>query len=601
MFTATALIQKQVSGARRGKPSPIAARAPWFWALLLITACLFIYGCTDYDAATVYTASTPNSGREQLSAIYDQIIFKYYREPAPKEILTHALEGLAKPQGMPPVGTEWTGDKLSLVMGRKRIILGPVNNLAAEYDSLLAAYDFALANSPGIDPRSIWLSMAKSMAALDPHSSYLTASEYKQLKEDAAGRFSGVGIEITIRDKKLIIVSPIEGTPGHAAGLLANDHIWAVDGAQTKGLSLMDIVKLIRGPEGTLVTLEVVRKGRQGRLIFKIRRSIIPLKSITHKMLRNGIEYIRISTFQENSAGKLLEVLEDIQSRGGAAKGLVLDLRNNPGGLLDECAMIADSFLSDNKKIVSIQGRDKSQVLEMSASQNQLLPNLPMVVLLNNGSASASEIVSGALQDNKRALLVGTQSFGKGSVQSILPLAEGALRLTTSQYMTPDNKFIQAIGIKPDVYMPFRTEDGDINTEPVTRERDLENSLSAASDYQKISLDGTPWLKNLSLEIDDNQLEFAIQVLEKYSATLGPWVDHGHYLATARSLINANNHSSMFPVHWGPPQMAPVAAQRMRGPHGAYVPLAAGLLPQRPISPLEFSGLSPAGRSARLN
>jgi len=292
------------------------------------------------------------------------------------------------------------------------------------------------------------------LGSLDPHSAYLTPELYKELQVDTKGSFGGLGIEITNRGGVLTVVSPIEDTPAARAGILPGDQIIKIDGEFTKDLSLADAVKKMRGPRGSKVVVAVKREGVSDLLDFTLTRENIQIQSIKYKDLGDGYGYIRITQFQERTATALDEAIASI-SRGNDdnLRGLILDLRNDPGGLLSQAVKVADTFL-DSGLIVYTDGRLDSQKQKYFAHKPGSHTEFPMVVLVNGGTASAAEIVAGALQDHKRALVLGTQTFGKGSVQTILPLDDqSALRLTTALYYTPSGRSIQATGIAPDILM----------------------------------------------------------------------------------------------------------------------------------------------------
>ncbi|VAV83736.1 Carboxyl-terminal protease [hydrothermal vent metagenome] len=286
---------------------------------------------------------------------------------------------------------------------------------------------------------------------LDPHSSFMTPDDYKEMQIDTKGSFGGVGIEIGIRDGILVVVSPIEDTPAFKAGLQAKDFIVKIENKPTKDMSLGDAVKLIRGKRGTPVKLWIMREGFKKPKAFDVVRDIIKIKSVKFKDLGDGFGYVRITQFQEKTTVDLEKALVALGSRTGKIKGLVLDLRNNPGGLLPQAVSVSNKFLSGGV-IVSTKGRLRGQSMEFTADRFGTHPYYPMVVLVNEGSASASEIVAGALQDHHRAVVLGANTFGKGSVQTIIPLSDGsAVRITTSKYYTPSGRSIQAKGIEPDI------------------------------------------------------------------------------------------------------------------------------------------------------
>jgi carboxyl-terminal processing protease len=289
------------------------------------------------------------------------------------------------------------------------------------------------------------------LSSLDPHSAYLTPDLYKELQMDTQGRFGGLGIEITIRGGILTVVSPIEDTPAAKAGVKPGDQIFKIEDEFTKDMTLVDAVKKMRGPRGTKITISIKREGVPELINFTLVRDTIRVQSVRSRNLEEGYGYIRLAQFQERSDRDLQRSLEKMAAEKSGIKGVVLDLRNNPGGLLTQAVRIADLFL-DSGMIVYTDGRIESQKQKYFAQKDGSWMDFPMVVLVNGGSASASEIVAGALQDHKRAVVLGTKTFGKGSVQTILPLDDSsALRLTTARYFTPKGRSIQAAGIVPDI------------------------------------------------------------------------------------------------------------------------------------------------------
>ena len=288
------------------------------------------------------------------------------------------------------------------------------------------------------------------LSSLDPHSSYMSPEDYKELQIETQGSFSGIGIEITMKDSILTVVSPIDDTPAFKGGLKAGDKILKIAGETTKNITLMGAVKKLRGPKGTDVTISIHREGWTELKDVTLTRDDIPLLSVKSKVLEPGYGYLRIRSFQANTTRDFKEALQEL-SKEHALKGLVLDLRNNPGGLLEQSVRISDIFLEDGL-IVYTKARRKENNLSFSAHKNFIKYDFPIIVLVNEGSASASEIVAGALQDHKRALILGAQTFGKGSVQTIHPMTNGAgVRLTTALYYTPSGRSIQAKGITPDI------------------------------------------------------------------------------------------------------------------------------------------------------
>jgi len=303
-----------------------------------------------------------------------------------------------------------------------------------------------------VKPKDLIYGALKGMlSSLDPHSQFMDPDTYNELKVDTEGKFGGIGIEITIKDGLLTIVTPIEDTPAWKVGIKANDRIVKINNELTRDITLTDAVKKLRGKAGNPVNLTILRESEKKILEFKIVRDIIKIKDIKEsKILEDGIAYIRLVEFRENTAQDVNAVLENLTKQGMNA--LILDLRNNPGGLLDQAVRVAEKFIEKGKLMVYTKGRKPSQNLKFLSRSNHPIINLPMVVLINEGSASGSEIVAGCLQDYKRAIIMGTKSFGKGSVQTVVPLRDGsALRLTTAKYFTPLGKVIHGKGVIPDI------------------------------------------------------------------------------------------------------------------------------------------------------
>lgn len=302
----------------------------------------------------------------------------------------------------------------------------------------------------------IYGSLKGMLSSLDPYSQFLDPEAYREIKVDTEGRFGGVGVEISFRDGILTVISPVDGTPAAKAGLAPGDKIVRINGESTRGLTLEDSVKLLRGKPGTTVEITVLREG-EGRLIdFTIQRAIIKVQSIKEALvLRDQIGYIRISEFQENTPRDLRTALKDLESEN--IEGLILDLRNNPGGLLSVAIEVAEEFVPREKLIVYTKGRDADQETRFSSKGVEKARPYPIAVLINGGSASASEIVAGAMKDHRLGIVLGTKTFGKGSVQTVIPMRDGsAIRLTTAKYFTPSGNLIHGVGITPDIEVPYR-------------------------------------------------------------------------------------------------------------------------------------------------
>ena len=319
--------------------------------------------------------------------------------------------------------------------------------------------------------------------SLDPHSALLPLDAYEDLQIDTKGKFTGIGIHITMQDGFVTVISPIEDTPAYRAGIKARDRIIKVDGNSAK--DLREAVRMMRGPKGTKVVVTILREGVKKPLEFELVRDVIPIQSVKQIILEPGYGYIRLSNFTGTTTNEMEQALNKLENSETPLKGLILDLRNNGGGLLNQSIKVADLFLDDGK-ILSIKGRNKKNTKVFKASDSGKKRDYPMVVLINSGSASASEIVAGALQDHKRALILGTTSFGKGSVQTVETLRDGSgLKLTIARYYTPNDRSIQAKGIEPDIYLKLRRLDPKEvaqKDEGLLKEKDLENHLDAEPD-----------------------------------------------------------------------------------------------------------------------
>jgi len=330
------------------------------------------------------------------------------------------------------------------------------NDTAATYENLrLFTEVLSIVQSQYVDevaPKDIIYNAIKgTLRGLDPHSSFLDPEMYREMQVETSGSFGGLGIEITLRDDVLTVVAPIEGTPAYRAGIQPGDRILKIEGLTTKDMQLSDAVKRMRGKPGSKITISIVREGWSEPKDFFITREQIRVQSVRANQLEPGIEYIRLRQFQEQTANDL-ETSLDKYVKEGKIQGLVLDLRNNPGGLLTAAVEVTEKFLESGKLVVYTEGRVRNQNMRFSSNAKRVFSDFPIVVLVNQGSASASEIVAGALQDWGRAVVIGTQSFGKGSVQTIIPLSDGSgLRLTTAKYFTPKGRSIHGKGITPDI------------------------------------------------------------------------------------------------------------------------------------------------------
>lgn len=351
------------------------------------------------------------------------------------------------------------------------------------------------------------------LGGLDPHSAYLSPESFKDIRIGTEGQFGGLGIEVTMENGFVKVVAPIDDTPAYDAGMKAGDLIIRLDDKQVKGMTLNEAVRLMRGEPGSSIKLTVVREGEAKPLEFTIERAVIKITSVKSRMLEDGYAYVRISQFQGGTAEALKKTLSNLKEQeSGSLKGLVLDLRNNPGGTLNGAVAVSDTFLT-NGVVVYTKGRAEDSKLRFTATPTDYLDGAPIVVLVNGGSASASEIVAGALQDHNRAIIMGTKTFGKGSVQTILPMNNGAaLKLTTARYYTPSDRSIQATGIEPDVTVEdlklAKNEDGPGDT---LRESDLSGHL----ENENGSSSGETTADSSQASVDDDfQLREALNLLK---------------------------------------------------------------------------------------
>ena len=367
-----------------------------------------------------------------------------------------------------------------------------------------------------VDDKTLLDSAIRGMlAGLDPHSAYLDSEAYEELQVGTTGEFGGLGIEVGMEDGFVKVIAPIDDTPAQRAGIKAGDLVIRLDDTPVKGMTLNDAVKIMRGKPGTDIVLTIVREGLDKPLQIKITRDIIKVKSVKSRTLAPGYGYLRISQFQSKTADYLVDAIKKLKKEnGGTLKGLILDLRNNPGGVLNGAVAVSDAFLTKGL-IVYTEGRIDDSSLRFNATPDDIIDNAPMVVLVNQGSASASEIVAGALQDQKRAIIMGEQTFGKGSVQTILPLSGGtALKLTTARYFTPSGRSIQAEGIKPDIELrPLEVSEVEKGIEPL-KEADLSRHLQNGNGGAKHDANKADKSADEALVHDDYQLYEALNMLK---------------------------------------------------------------------------------------
>lgn len=349
------------------------------------------------------------------------------------------------------------------------------------------------------------------MSSLDPHSGFMSPDAYKEMQVDTKGEFGGLGIQIGIKDSALTVIAPIEDTPAYKAGIKSGDRIIKIGDQGTKDMSLMDAVNKMRGPKDTTISLTIMREGWKEPQIFSLKRDIIKIKSVKYRKLDSGIGYIKITQFQEQTAADLSAALTKLNEE--KTESLILDLRNNPGGLLNSAVDVASHFLPKDKLVVYIKDRSGERTEYKTGGFKSYDEKPLMIVLVNQGSASASEIVAGALKDWHRAVILGVQTFGKGSVQSVIPLSDGSgLRLTTARYYTPSGTSIQSTGINPDIVVKIETKNG-VKEHAVVREKDLDRHLRNDQSDDKKSDENEKAPLEVS-EKDDLQLQRAVDLLK---------------------------------------------------------------------------------------
>ena len=349
------------------------------------------------------------------------------------------------------------------------------------------------------------------LEGLDPHSTFLNEKDFKDLQIGTKGEFGGLGIEVTMEDGFVKVITPIDDTPAYKAGVKSGDLIIEIDTKPVKGLSLNQAVDLMRGKVGSPILLTIARTGENGPIEIKIVRAKIKVKSVKYEIIDDNYGYIRISSFQNKTGNNLYDAISNLKKDAkGNIKGFVIDMRNNPGGVLGAAVDVSDAFIKGKKKLVFTKGKTENAVYEFTSNNTDLAEGKPIVVLINGGSASASEIVAGALQDHKRAIIMGTQSFGKGSVQTILPItSKTAVKITTARYYTPNGRSIQAKGITPDIIVKD-LELSSLNKNKMIKESDLKGHLKNTDKKNK---DGEPQAQNKKLE-NDYQLSEAINLLK---------------------------------------------------------------------------------------
>ncbi len=418
-------------------------------------------------------------------------------------------------------------------MQESQLPLQDLRNFTEIFDRIRSSYV-----EPVDDKTLLQYAIDGMLSNLDPHSDYLLPEDFSELQEHTTGKFGGLGIEVGIEDGLIKVVSPIDDTPAEKAGIKAGDFIVSLDGEPVREMSLTNAIDKMRGEPGTDIELSIRREGEQELLEFVLTRAEIKVASVRGEDLGDGIGYLRITQFQDKSGSELVEAITKLQDQASENKerlnGLVLDLRNNPGGVLDAAVEVSDAFLNTGL-IVYTEGRISESDFRYSATETTVAQDIPLIVLINGGSASASEIVAGALQDHKRAVIVGTQSFGKGSVQSVLPIGGNkAIKLTTARYFTPNGRSIQAQGIQPDVHV----EQSEVTTyeQSYYKESDLPGHLSNG-ESDNAEVEG----ENSDHQVSDDLLSKDFQLYQAYTLLKGWSVFQHHAMPTSPLVDETKN------------------------------------------------------------
>jgi len=472
--------------------------------------------------------------------VMSQVLNNYVLAIDPVRLAVGTIEGMSSVVGGERVVAERRGDAVELRAGDASLILPLAADGKTNRESLAAAYRFIRKNAPAIRSQDLAYGAIDGMLAqLDPHSSFMPPELYKEMQVETQGNFGGVGIQVAVKDRQLTVVMPIAGTPAERAGLQPGDRIAKIDSVPVPEMTLTDAVNRLRGPAGSKVTLTIVRQDSPGPFQVTLTREIIALRPIKSVQLEHAIGYVKIDGFSEQSGHDVQQAIRGLSHKG--VQGLILDLRGNRGGLFNESIRVAELFLNAGQPIVSTVARAKNQSAEFKTTHAGSLLKVPIVVLVDGGSASASEIVAGALQDLKRALIVGSKTYGKGSVQTIIPLSDGsALRLTTAKYLTSLRRSIDGEGIHPDLVVRDRAQETS-SSKPTNHEslqgRKRQRSWANQEQRRKIGEDdGDPSVvigRRDTLDLQkDHPLALAWRTL---LVAQGPDVDK--LLNTARTLL----------------------------------------------------------------
>jgi carboxyl-terminal processing protease len=480
--------------------------------------------------------------------VMSQVLDSYVLALDPVRLAVAAIEGMSSAAAGERIIAERQGDAVRLQAGEASMVLPLSRDGRMNRESVSTAYHFIRQKAAATPSKELAYGAIDGMLAqLDPHSSFMTPEVYKEMRLETQGSFGGLGIQVAVKDRQLTVVTPIAGTPADRAGIQPGDRIVRVDDMLTQQMTLMEAVQRLRGPAGSKVTLTILRQESPGQFQITLTREVIALKPIKLVTLEQSIGYIKIVSFSEQSGRNLQQAVQTLTEKG--VKGVILDLRGNNGGLFNESIRAAELFLDEGQPVVSTASRHKNEAAHYKAAHPGALVKVPMIVLVNGGSASASEIVAAALQDLKRALIVGSKTYGKGSVQTIIPLKDGsALRLTTARYVTPAGRSIDGVGIQPDLVIRDQVEGGS-SPKPVevgpTPGKKRERSRLVRERGRIIADDeGDPVVVIGRRDIVDLQKDQLLNLAWRaLQATRGPDVET--LLGTARALLPAERGAGL--------------------------------------------------------
>jgi C-terminal peptidase prc len=483
-----------------------------------------------------------------VQEVVSQVLDHYVLALDPVRLAVAAIEGMSSAAAGERIIAERQGDAVRLQAGEASMVLPLSRDGRMNRESVSTAYHFMRQKAAATPSKELAYGAIDGMLAqLDPHSSFMTPEVYKEMRLETQGTFGGLGIQVAVKDRQLTVVTPIAGTPADRAGIQPGDRIVRVDDTLTQQMTLMEAVQRLRGPAGSKVTLTILRHESPGPFQVTLTREIIALKPVKLVTLEQSIGYIKIVSFSEQSGRNLQQAVQTLTEKG--VKGVILDLRGNNGGLFNESIRAAELFLDEGQPIVSTASRHKNEAAHYKAAHPGALVKVPMIVLVNGGSASASEIVAAALQDLKRALIVGSKTYGKGSVQTIILLKDGsALRLTTARYVTPAGRSIDGVGIQPDLVIGDQVEGGSsprpVEVGPAPGKKRERSRLGRERERIIADDEGDPAVVIGRRDIVDLQKDHLLNLAWRaLQATRGPDVET--LLGTARALLPAERGAGL--------------------------------------------------------